>query len=557
MMKTSLAGNVAFVLLLILLLVVPADSWSMNLPLSKELTVKLSTLNSLGQLQEVVSVTSKTDSLGKIAFSFPTVPSSEVTPFLHLQIMDGRVILRQAVVPAPLSGGAVDIGVSETTDLQARSILKAAAISGRLTPIHLLVAHALLRTPAISTANAESAGAAIAAGAEAMAQVLASDSLTGEQLTAFMNALSRGLTDAAAIYRAAVDDAILFDQNVETYRRGEAFAILLQGLVTAGQEAGISLETISTAFAAAGGAAEAALEATPAIDPFTRAEMRFGYITGILNLSNFRMLRELITSLGYVGISPPRFERMYNVIDLVWNNTTSNQKGGDRALLAASDIQTLRIQEFNALAVQDLLLFKMTLESAFANNTSSEYGDLMLETTGRMAAMGGVMSGMTPEAFLGILGRPTTAFPPLSDGETTAAVAAVPTLPPLELAAWSYINRVPGFRYTLVAGLAEQLATPIFIPAFDRLAEPYRSLALLTYDLQLAGNLRWQDQRAADEYIAAHPLDPPGSYPLATIRQILENDRKRLALVRQHISGVSPEVRNALMYLINSRMAEF
>jgi len=80
------------------------------------------------------------------------------------------------------AGAAVDAGVSETTDLQARAILTAAAISGKLTPVHLLVAQALLRTPAISVANAESAGAAIAAGAEALAQVLASDSLTGDQL---------------------------------------------------------------------------------------------------------------------------------------------------------------------------------------------------------------------------------------------------------------------------------------------------------------------------------------------------------------------------------------
>jgi len=558
-MKTSLAGNWTFVLLMILLLAAPARSWSTNLPLSKQLTVRLSALSSQGQLQAVSEVSAKTDSLGKITFAFPTVPSSAVTPFLHLQIVDGSEVLRQAIVPAPLPGGTVDTGVSETTDLQARAILKAAAISGKLTPVHLLVAQALLRTPAISAANAESAGAAIVAGAEAAAQVLASDSLTGEQLPRFMSALSRSLADAAALYRASVDDAIVFDQNVETYRRGEAFAVLLQGLIAAGREAGINLETVSTAFAAAGGAAETELEATPAIDPFTRAEMRFGYITGILNLSNFRMLRELITSLGYVGISSPRFERMYNVIDLVWDNTTSNQKGGDRALLAASDIQALRIQEFNALAVQDLLLLKMTMESVSASNASPEYGDLMLEITGRMAGMGGVMAGMTPELLLEILGR-STSPPPIFKVQKTALLAStVPTLPAFELAAWSYIHRETGFRYTPVQGLADQLATPITITisAFDRLAEPYRSMALLTSDLWLAGNLRWQDQRAADDYIAAHPLDPPGTYPLTTIHQILENDRQRLAQVRQHISGVSPEARNALMYLINSTKTEF
>jgi hypothetical protein len=77
------------------------------------------------------------------------------------------------------------------------------------------------------------------------------------------------------------------------------------------------------------------------------------------------------------------------------------------------------------------------------------------------------------------------------------------------------------------------------------------------YDLAVISSLRWQDQNAAEEYNNAHPLDPPGWYPLTTVHQILENDRQRLALVRQHISGVAPEARNALIYLTNSRMTEF
>lgn len=562
-MKTFPAGCVKSVLLVFLLFVVPGHIWSMNLPLSKELTVKLSALSSQGQLQEVASVIAKTDALGKIAFSFPTVPSSTVTPFLHLQIVDGSDILRQAIVPAPLPGGTVDAGISETTDLQARTILKAATISGNLSPLHLLVAQALLRTPAISSANAESAGAAIVAGAEAIAQVLASDSLTEKQLSTFMSALSRALTDAAALYRASVDDAVASDQNVEASRRGDAFAVLLQGVVTAGREAGINLETISTAFAAAGGAAETALEATPAIDPFTRAEIRLSYITGILNFSNYRVLSDLKTSLAHVGISLPRFEMIYGVFDLVLNTTITRQKGGEGELLTASyqnDIQAFRLLEFNSLVRQDVLMMKMGLESFTANNSSPEYGDLMLEITGRMAGMGGVMSGMTPELLLEILGRPTSPPPLFKAQQAALAAASVPTLNPYELAAWSYIYREPGFRYTPIPGLADQLVTlttlPL-VPAFDRLAEPYRSLALLMYDLAVVGSLRWQDQLAADDYSTAHPLDPPGWYPLTTVHQILENDRQRMALVRQHITGVSLDARNALMYLISSRMTEF
>jgi len=243
--------------------------------------------------------------------------------------------------------------------------------------------------------------------------------------------------------------------------------------------------------------------------------------------------------------------------------TISNQRAREGGLLTASyitDIQELRIQEFNALASQDVLLMKIGMESYNATMVSSEYGDKMLELTGRMAAMGGVMAGMTPELLLEILGRPTSPPPLLIAQQTALAAASVPTLNPYELAAWSYIYREPGFRYTTIPGLANQLATPITLsiaPAFERLAEPYRSLALLMYDLAMVSNLRWQDQLAADEYSIAHPLDPPGWYPLTTVHQILENDRQRLDQVRQHITGASPETRNALMYLINSRMTEF
>jgi hypothetical protein len=455
----------------------------------------------------------------------------------------------------------VDVGVSESTDLQARAILKAAAISGKLTPIHLLVAHALLRTPSINVTNAESAGAAIAAGAEAAAQALESDNLTAKQFSIFMAALSRGLGDAAALYRTSVDDAVSFDQKVEAYRRGEAFAVLLQALVAAGMEAGINLETISTAFAAAGGAAETVLEATPDIDPFTRAEMRLAYITGILNLSNYRMLREQITSLGYVGMAPPRFARMFSVIDLGWNNTTANQKKGDGELSTVSiqsGVQAIRVLEFTSLAMQDLMLSKMGMELYAVSAANVEYAALMLEITGRMAVLGGAMTGMTPELLMEILGRSTFPIPLLDAQQIVQAAVSAPTLNPYELGAWSYIHREPAFAYTPIPGLIDQLTTrPEITPAFDRLGEPYKSLALLMYDIQLVSSLRWQDQQAADEYSSSHPLNPPGWYPLTIVHQIVDSDRRRLELVRQHISGVPTEAKNALMCLVKRRVTEF
>lgn len=336
MVNVPYISRVTYILIALLLLVVPTGVWSMNLPLSRDLNVRLSSLSSQGQLQTVSEITAKTDSLGKITFNFPTVPSATTTPFLHIQIMDGATVLRQTIVPSPQAGAHVDIGISEVTDLQARSLLEASAISGRLTPLHLLVAQALLRTPTISVSNAESVGVAIVAGADAIAGVLATDGLTSSQLSTFMDSLSKGLVNVAAMYRKSVDEAVVFDQKVEAYKRGEAYAILLQSLITAGSDAGINLETICTAFAAAGKATEIAIESNPEIDLVTRAGMRIGFVTGILNLSNYKMVHELVNSFSCVGIAPPKFVPMFDVFDLVLLNTTNRLKGADGELLEYS-----------------------------------------------------------------------------------------------------------------------------------------------------------------------------------------------------------------------------
>ena len=550
-----------FIIIALLMLALPTVSWSTNLPLSRDLTVRLSSLSSQGQLQTVSEITAKTDSLGKINFNFPTVPSASVTAFLHIQIIDGATVLRQTIVPSPQSGGNVDVGVSEVTDLQARSLLKASAISGRLTPLHLLVTNALLRTPTISITNAEAVGAAIAAGADAIAGVLATEGLTPDQLSTFMSSLSQGLVDSASIYRKSVDDALVFDQKVEAYRRGEAFAALLQSLIKAGSDAGINLETICTAFAASGEATETEISSNTGIDLVAKAGMRYAYVTGIVNLSNYRMLREITNSLSYVGITPPTFARLFDVFNLVLLNTTNIQRGEDATLLStslANDVQMFGIQEFNALATQDLLLMKMGMEN-YSATLNPESASLMLAITSRMASLNGIMSGMTPEILLGILGRAVAPPFVLKTTEATVPDLYVPTLTPYELAAWSYIYQVPTFSYTPVPGLGDQLvAESTTIYTFDKLVEPYKSLALLMYDLSLIGSLRWQDQQDTEAYITANPSNPPRWYPLANVHQILEKDRQRQTLVRQHISGVSSETKDALLYLLSHiRMTEF
>lgn len=540
MVNNVICSRFTMVCIALLILVFPTGAWSIHLPINKNLTVVLSTLSAQGQLKAFSEITSKTDPLGKIAFTFPTVPSSAVTPFLHIQIMDGDAILRQAIVPSPQPGGKVDVGVSEVTDLQARSLFKASIIAGKLTPLHLLVAHALLRTPAISIADAEAVGAAIAAGANAIEHVLATDDISPSQLSAVMHTLSNGLVDVAAIYRMSVDDALLFDQNVEAYRVSEAFSVLLQSFVKASSDNGINLETIYAAFVSAGAAAESLIEPSPIINSITKSRIRLGYVIGALSLSRYRSHKEIVNSLKYVSISRPQFSRMFDALDFLYSLTSFNLKYLDRGLIQSydsGDVNPFWQQEFNALAMQDLSLSKVSLEFYFAFTSNPEYENLMLDITSRMANMGGIMSGMTPSLLMQLLGYDTS-------------LQSVPMLSPLNLAAWSYAGKQSAFMYTPIPGLIDQVANKPITPEFDKLLEPYKSIALLWYDVTLTRYISRQElQRLENEYLSSQD-NPQRWIPFETYYRMVEDDRNRLALIQKNISGVSKEAKQALIYLL-------
>ena len=151
------------------------------------------------------------------------------------------------------------------------------------------------------------------------------------------------------------------------------------------------------------------------------------------------------------------------------------------------------------------------------------------------------MSGMTPDMLMVILGR-AAAFPALSvSQQSVTQPSTVATLRPFELAAWSYIAIDPIFTYVPIPGLIDQVSTKPIIPAFEKLLEPYKSIAMLSFDLSLIRSIR------SDEQFIAQSMNPT---PLASYYQIQNNERQKLALVRQHISGTSTATTNALINLL-------
>lgn len=542
------------------LIVLPTGAWSSPLPLHKVLTVRLSTLSTDGKLTQVSEVSAKTDSSCKLSFNFPDVPSSVDTPFLHIQIMDGTSVLRQSIVPSPEPNGNVDIGVSEVTNLQAIAILKSAAISGRLTPLHLFVAQTVIRTPAISPADADSAGAAVSAGADALNNVILTEGISSERMTVFLNSVMKGLRASAALYRKGVDDSIQFDPKVEAYNRGEAFAVLLISFMSAGVDAAIPLETIYTSVAAAGAVVEANLAGTPGYNTTTKDLIRLCLVNAVVQLGNYRTAIDHLKGFSFTGIATPKFSHIFDMIYFLQDQTTYNQRGFDGYWLAGQPISTnptIYQAEFNIFANRDLLMMKVSMETVFdgSKDLNGDYSSLMMSIVGRMSNMGGSMTGMTPEKLLGILGKPIITFPvfkPTLGAKLVSAQAAIiPTLNAFELAAWSFVDQTLTFRYTPITGLIDLLVNkPTVIPSFDQLLEPYKSLALLEFDLSLIDRLKGEELWAAEEAYLANPLNPQRWLPMTTAYQLSQNHRQRLASVRQNISGASSDTKEAYIRLL-------
>jgi hypothetical protein len=535
-MLKNISKALLLILMTVLLPVFSSVAWSANLPLNRELTVRLSNVVADGSLLKVADAKATTDALGKITFSFISVPDSTIASFLHLQIIDGDVVLRQSIIPATAPGDTIEMGISEVTDFQARAALKAAAISGRLTSLHLLLAQTMFRSPGFYQLDAEQGGAAVAAAAAAMEERIIAEAVGAERLPGMLQAVAGGLGKAAAIYRKSVDESLWFDQKVEAYLRGEAFAELMQSFVNVGADAGIPLDTLSTAFAAAGSTAEASVASLP---PDAIEAVRAGFITGMVQCGTYRYVRESVDALTAVGIFPGHFSKVSVELTNLIDRTAYHQKATEGDLFGSSvfvEKQAAVVSEFNALAIRDLTFSKFGLEvhSDWITDPTSEYASYLTSVAARMSGMGGVMAGTTPDGLKAFL-----------DSSYQLAFHRQ-----FLLAALNFLTPSSAFRYSPVPGLAEQVASPLLAaapPDVGGLSSPYLDMVLFAYDMSLLASIRQSEFSAAEN---ALPADPPSWLALETIRSLYDKDLQRRATVRQHMYGIDPPAQLVIMNLL-------
>ena len=594
-MKKLLARLTAAGLLLMLMV---AFAHAAPLPINRTLTIQLSSIDYAGQIKPVTSTTTQTDTQGKFIFSFPTVPSSDTAQFLLLQVFDGSTMLRQTIVPSPETGGAVEAGISEVSDLQTRALLSARTDTNKLTPVHLLAALTMLRSPAISPDDVAKIINAINAAADAFyaslyapTQVVVQKSsmlptrsspitssavqgvfsshtivppitpptrvlnprsgvppvgqppaiftigITPEQVAVFDKELLAGLRRVMTIYRKSVDDSSVSDLRIEALGRYQAITLMMREIIAASASAGVPLDATECAYLASGGAAETSLEqqgTTPAV----KSLVRMCYVNGMVLCQTFRTVCSHTNALSTLGISPPKLQRYFTILNLISDSVPASISGIEVSLANTSllDSQAYEAQTYNTFAIRDLAymkaymqLFDIIFQSGIVD---TEYEALLGEVIGSMSGTGGVMSGMTKMRFQTIMGT----------GEYDPIYWHL-------LPVWLYLPQKAQYSYSPILGLTNGGTTSPISPLFDQLSGAYLAQAQFQYDIALTQQLNYHDNTVAEDASAAN--FPPQWISLSTAASLKRIFMTRRGDVRSRMSGISEKDKDAFMTITN------
>ncbi|MFH1479285.1 MAG: hypothetical protein ABIG92_05890 [Candidatus Omnitrophota bacterium] len=106
------------------------------------------TVTSVGNGNSLNKTTQATADLnGKISFSFSFIPTNTSYNFLVVTIKDSLgTTVRRSIIPAPVAGGTIDLGVSPMTEAQTRAMLQALQTAGTDDPIMVLFGSIIIRS---------------------------------------------------------------------------------------------------------------------------------------------------------------------------------------------------------------------------------------------------------------------------------------------------------------------------------------------------------------------------------------------------------------------------
>lgn len=316
--------------------------------------------------------------------------------------------------------------------------------------------------------------------------------------------------------------------------KGSAVNRLIDGLFTAADRAGVAPSELDAAFLRAAAAVEIRLGGLPAAKRLDLADRELALLllkTAVGQVHRRAVVTGTASALASVGAEEEiaaRFAR----IDGIMRNALKQELArlerflGDPLHIASPAV--LLGEQFNLEAISDLSL----IHYSFKQFLQADHTDpLLVAMAERMAGMGGVMTGVTPESL------------------RESGIAEEPLLLTVFAAYDSVTPELP-LSYQPVPGLAEELSTlggelPV-PPDFSLFADPYRALFQLRHDLLLCDRIAFAERNAVEE--AAIALSRPPTIGERLV--VAESDRKRRSAVLAGIGGVTDGYKSDLVNLL-------
>jgi hypothetical protein len=490
--------------------------------------VKLSTVSPGGQLTQSATTSGTSDTNGKISFSFSNIPANSVSKFLMVQIIDGSgAVVRQAMVAAAASGSNINMGVSEVTDKQAKAMLKTITDAGSDSPTPLMLLMTMVRSGAITDADAQNFSPLARSAGSAFETFMAGNGVTATQLAAFKSNMLAAMLSTATKFKDSVDAAT---PALEAGKRGEAMSSLMDAMVKAAADAGISPNMMQIAFDEAGKAAENAAATAPintnvimAMKTMFRLDAQQRQLR-----AEMRRYADAMTTLGASATHMQQFSTASAALGSAMMSAQVNYEQMFTDPAVFPNTAAINTAESTMLGAMQTSFNNFITTDAAASNT--DITGMLSSMATRMSGMGGMMSGMTSTTLANM------------------GIGKMMTVPGGALQNWTVMMAsindfiLPGTQltYTPSTTLSGQLTalgvTPPTLPNFSQLADPYKSMLELQYDLMLV------------KLINVQKLAQLGTTPTqAQLAQLKEDALTMLAAIKQNITGPTDAQKDALV----------
>ncbi|PNU19514.1 hypothetical protein C2E25_12290 [Geothermobacter hydrogeniphilus] len=523
-------------LALALLLPIYTVTSALAFPANHDYTVQLSTIADNGQKMAVEQVNATSDADGKLTFQFSQVPDKGTAPFLLVEVMDAAgtmQVVRQAMVPAPAPGQALQLGVNETSHRQATAALRAFTAAGHADAGRAMFALMLVPGGAVSPSDADAFGQLADDAETTFESWLTQAGVTAAEMDAFRAELMTAMQNLAGACRGAVQQT---DPVVAAGMHGTATGQFMQAVIDAGTMAGIDPELMATAFDQAG----QMIDNSPLTDNLSPSALDAMHASFMVDGQQ----RQLHAEMSH-----------YRDAMMVVGATAEQQQSFTAAMTALQkdlyqarhDFQMIFADPTNlpdqATIDQARLDMEEAMQAAFdafhqaTTATDTAVSGMLDGMAGQMPVMSGGMMGSAMMTGSDLAGMGFGRWQVSPDGTTgnwsTMMVAAGNLMP-----------QVPGMTYVpdttaLENQLAQlpPLASPPVAPDWTQLADgPYKSVLQLQYDLMLE-NLVMEQTRAG----MAQPLSA------ADQARLSELHHANLQAIHQGLSGLTETRADALM----------